>query len=226
MPSQVNALMRQGLIDVGPASSIEYLRHPHLYDLIPGHCISARGQVMSIILFSTVEIQRLDGATILTTTQAETSTALLSIILREFYGLDCRFLSSDVSLLEGLSRHPAYLLIGDNALIEVQRRGQLYAYDLGSIWYEQTGESFVFALWFAQKGFNAALIEGLRHDLDLARADAMSNLRDIAVRSPYAATIPVETLHRYWQTIGYELAEEQMRGLRLFEKYSSQLRLL
>ncbi|KJU81469.1 hypothetical protein MBAV_006337, partial [Candidatus Magnetobacterium bavaricum] len=64
------------------------------------------------------------------------------------------------------------------------------------------------------------------HDLDLARAEALSNLRDIAVQSPYAGTIPPETLHRYWLTIGYELAEEQMRGLRLFERYSRQLGLL
>ncbi|MBF0336676.1 MAG: menaquinone biosynthesis protein [Nitrospirae bacterium] len=227
VPSQVNALMRQGLIDVGPASSIEYLRNRHLYDLIPGHCISACGQVMSIILFSTVEIERLDGATVLTTTQAETSTVLLRIILREFYGLDCNLRGSTVPLMAGLSQHPAYLLIGDDALIEAQRRSeQLYAYDLSSIWYEKTGESFVFALWFAQKGFNAELLNSLRCDLDQARAEAMSNLPDIAIQSPYAGIIALDILLRYWQTIGYEMAEPQMRGLRLFEKYAEQLGLL
>ncbi|MBF0538817.1 MAG: menaquinone biosynthesis protein [Nitrospirae bacterium] len=252
VPSQVNALMRQGVIDVGPASSIEYLRNRHLYDLIQGHCIAARGSVMSIILFSTVEIERLNGATILTTAQAETSTALLNIIMRKFYGLDCRFLVSDAPLTEGLSRYPAYLLIGDNALLESQHSltlqapplarpepapgslllqdtpgcGQLYAYDLSTIWYEHTGESFVFALWFAQKGCDAALIESLRGDLDLAREEALSNLHEIAVNSPYASTIPVDVLCQYWITIGYKLTDSQMRGLRLFERYSRQLGLL
>ncbi len=228
MPSKINALMRQGYIDVGPASSIEYIRNPHLYDLVEGHCISAQGQVMSIILYSTVDIERLNAATILTTAQSETSTALLNIILERFYGLDCSFIDSDVPLNEGLSTHPAYLLIGDNALLEHQRLGQhqkdVYAYDLSTIWYEHTGEPFVYALWIAQKGLNSALIEGLMNELDRARSNALANLHEIAVNSPYASTLSVDMLYQYWKIIGYELGDSQKRGLRLFEQYLQQLK--
>ena len=87
-PSEVNRLLRDGMIEISPSSSIEYLRRPEKYTLIDGHSISSAGAVQSILLFSRYNIEELDGKTVLATAQSETSTALLKIILKKFYELE------------------------------------------------------------------------------------------------------------------------------------------
>ncbi|MGW8273263.1 MAG: MqnA/MqnD/SBP family protein, partial [Thermodesulfovibrionales bacterium] len=41
VPSEVNRLLRDGMVDISPSSSIEYLRASTLYKLIEGHSISS-----------------------------------------------------------------------------------------------------------------------------------------------------------------------------------------
>ncbi|MBF0319806.1 MAG: menaquinone biosynthesis protein [Nitrospirae bacterium] len=219
VPSEINALLREGLIDAGPSSSIEYLRNPQLYNLIEGHSISSFGRIMSIILFSRVEIKALGGKTILSSYQAETSTGLLQIVLRKFYNLDIEIKTSHAPLTEGIGQYPAYLLIGDNALIEaaaVENIG-LYAYDLGSLWYEHTGVPFVFALWISRR--ESGSTERLRAALDAAKAEALSSLNLIAGNCPYTKLFSTQTLVSYWRTISYDLTGRHMEGLELFGKY-------
>ncbi|MGD0885698.1 MAG: menaquinone biosynthesis protein [Thermodesulfovibrionales bacterium] len=116
VPSTLNKLLRDGEIDVSPSSSIEYLRNENEYTLLEGHSISSFGAVGSILLFSTRPIETLDGLTLLASSQSETSVALLRIILKKFYGIECPLKSTDVPLAKGLESFPAYLLIGDDAL--------------------------------------------------------------------------------------------------------------
>ncbi|MBF0459377.1 MAG: menaquinone biosynthesis protein [Nitrospirae bacterium] len=228
VPSEINALLREGLIDAGPSSSIEYLRSPQLYNLIDGHSVSSFGRIMSIILFSRVEIETLDGKTVLSSYQSETSTGLLRIILRKFYNLNVEIKTSRAPLSEGLREHPAYLLIGDNALIEAASTptNALFRYDLSSIWYEQTGLPFVFALWISRKQFESGDAAELRTALDRAKAEAVSSFESIAKNSPYMNRFTAEGLVSYWRTISYDLTKMHMDGLELFGKYLSELRLL
>jgi len=86
-PSELNKKIREGLIDISPSSSIEYLRHPDKYTLIENHSISSKGPVGSILLFSKQPIETLDGLSILTSSQSETSVALIQIVMKKFYEL-------------------------------------------------------------------------------------------------------------------------------------------
>ncbi|MEO5359824.1 MAG: menaquinone biosynthesis protein [Nitrospirota bacterium] len=228
VPSEINALLRRGLIDAGPSSSIEYLRNPHLYNLIDGHSVSSFGRIMSIILFSRAEIEALDGKTVLSSYQAETSTGLLQIVLRKFYNLNVEIKTSRAPLMEGIMEHPAYLLIGDNALIEAasQQNNAFQRYDLGTIWYEQTGVPFVFALWISRKRCEGGEVAELQTKLDAAKAQAVESFENIAVKSPYTRQFSTETLVSYWRTISYDLTGKHMAGLELFGKYLRELGLL
>ncbi|WP_420267194.1 menaquinone biosynthetic enzyme MqnA/MqnD family protein [Candidatus Magnetominusculus dajiuhuensis] len=229
VPSEINALLRQGIIDAGPSSSIEYLRSPQLYNLIDGHSISSFGRIMSIILFSRAGVlNALDGQTVLSSYQAETSTGLLQIVLRKFYNLNVEIKTSRAPLMEGLRQYPAYLLIGDNALFEAAstENSGLMRYDLGEIWYEQTGVPFVFALWISRRQCEDALMVALRSDLDAAKADAMLSFGGIAQNCPYTQRFPVETLVSYWRTISYDLTARHIDGLDLFGKYLMELGLI
>ncbi len=218
VPSEVNRLLREGLIDVGPSSSIEYLRSPGRYMTVDGHSVSSEGEVGSILLFSRAPLETLDGTTILYSSQSETSAALLGIILSRFYGLHCDTQQSGLPLLDGLRGHPAYLLIGDDALLEARRRQGLHVYDLGEIWYRHTGLPFVYALWTADRGI-AGRIDAFAADLDRAREEALRDLPAVARACPCRKWLSERDLLDYWGKLSYDFNDRHRRGLELFSRY-------
>ncbi len=113
VPSKANRMLRDGELDVSSSSSIEYLRNPADYRIIEGNSVSSRGPVGSIFLFSKKPIEQLDGSVVKVTSQSETSVALLDIIFRKFYGIQCALQAAGDPEKAG---GDAYLLIGDDAL--------------------------------------------------------------------------------------------------------------
>jgi len=223
VPSEVNRLLRDGMVDISPSSSIEYLRASTLYKLIEGHSISSIGPIQSILLFSNLPLKDLDGTRVLASSQSETSTALLRIILAKFYRCNVRIASSNAELKEGLREFTAYMLIGDDALREgtppAGTGSAPYVYDLGEIWYRETGLPFVFALWIARKDCcSAQELNMFTSKLDEAKRFAKLNLALIAERSPLLKTFGRERLIRYWENISYDLDPPHKEGLRLFER--------
>jgi chorismate dehydratase len=229
VPADLNKKIREGLIDVSPSSSIEYLRHRDKYDLIADHSISATGPVGSIILFSKKPIEKLGGAAVLTSSQSETSVALLRIVLNRFYGLDCSFRSTRRKLKEGLRSNAAYLLIGDEALIEARQWPGLFLYDLGELWHQQTGLPFTFALWISRKDVRKEkklLFAKFIADLDKAKTDALKQLDSIAAASPLKDLLSRDSLISYWEKISFDFRDKQKKGLERFREYSKELGLL
>ncbi len=218
VPSDINRLLREKRIDISPSSSIEYLRRPEKYMLVPGHSVSSEGPVGSILLFSRRPIETLEGSTVLCTHQSETSAALLRIVLSRFYQLHCSLKSSGLPLEEGLGNHSAYLLIGDDALRESHKRHKLNIYDLGDIWYRKTGLPFVFALWIANRGTGAGL-ESFITDLDEARERALKDLSKIAGTCPFRKWLSEKEILDYWRKLSYDLDNKHRQGLELFNRY-------
>ncbi len=252
VPSEINAMLREGKLDVSPSSSIEYLRHPEMYSVIEEHSVSAQGPILSTLLFSKEKIEELDGKTVIASYQSETSTALLKIILAKFYGISATVRVSRLPLDSGLKEYPAYMLIGDDALTGAQRFGPdsgfmnedtsaaldeekqagphehiPYIYDLGRIWYERTGLPFVFALWIARKDLcKEEILSRFKEDLDRAREEALQRLGEISLTVPHRDIFSQETLISYWESISYNLSDKHMEGLALFQRYLKDLKLL
>ncbi len=218
VPSVINSLLREERIDISPSSSIEYLRRPEKYILVPGHSVSSEGPVGSILLFSRRPVETLERFTVLYTRQSETSAALLRIVLSRFYQLQCSLKSSGLPLEEGLRDHSAYLLIGDDALREAHKYPNLYIYDLGDIWYRKTGLPFVFALWIANRGRGAEL-KSFITDLDEAKERALKYLPKVARTCPFRKWLSEEELMDYWRKLSYDLDDKHRQGLELFNKY-------
>ena len=116
VPSTLNRLLRSGEIDISPSSSIEYLGCESQYTLLEGHSISSKGPIGSILLLSKKPIEELEGKTILVSSQSETSVALLGIILRKFYKIECPLRPTDEPLDSLISKADVFLVIGDDAL--------------------------------------------------------------------------------------------------------------
>lgn len=229
VPSELNRKLRDESIDISPSSSIEHLRHPDRYDVIRNHSISADGEIQSILLFSKAPLASLQGQAVLTSSQSETSVALLQIICRKFYDLDCTFASSADPIEKALQSNPAYLLIGDDAIRESHKWPDLHVYDLGSLWKQHTGLPFTYALWLVRKACAAEASEtlaGFIRDLDTAKELSQKDLREAAAAWPHRAMLPQEDLIAYWQAISYDLTDEHRKGLALFRRYCVELGLI
>ncbi|MBI4691370.1 MAG: menaquinone biosynthesis protein [Nitrospirae bacterium] len=238
VPSSLNRMLRDGEVDISPSSSIEYLRRQNRYAFIEDISISSIGPVESIILFSKRPIEALDGLTVLTSSQSETSVALLEIIFKKFFKIKCNLRQADICLPisdSQLRDSAAYLLIGDDALItknsklKTQNSKLVYTYDLGEIWYKHTGLPFTFALWIHRKEYcseKPEMFEGFKNDLDRAKELARENLKKIASASPLRNILSEDELVSYWGKISYDFGDEHKKGLELFRKFSEELGLL
>lgn len=247
-PSVMNDMLREGAIDVSTSSSVVYLKNEKDFIFIEGHSISSIGPIRSILLFSRVPIQSLDGNEILTTSQSETSPVLLDIVLRKFYGVNATLRTESLPISEAKEMHGAFLLIGDDALLLSKKAKPVkmktaspdfrlvsidyqmyYVYDLGEIWHRQTGLPFVFALWIMQEKRlkeKMALFERLKSDLDKAKAEVLPRFDAIKDRCPICAKLGASDLLKYWNGISYDLGPEHLRSLRLFGDYARELHLL
>lgn len=225
VPSALNKMLRDGEIDVSPSSSIEYIKNPSLYQIIDGHSISSRGPIGSIFLFTKKNIEELNNSIVYVSSQSETSIALLDIILKKFYGMQCKL---QVSQSPENSGAEAFLLIGDDALKCGSRltvHGSRLIYDLGEIWYQHTGLPFVFALWIVRRDISdkQELLNKFVNDLNRAKEIALKKLIEIAQHSPMKEYMSEHEIVSYWNKIDYELTAEHREGLELFKKYIKEL---
>lgn len=228
VPATLNEMLQQGKLDASPSSSFEYARNWEKYLLLPGHSISSIGKVESVLLFSPVHLSELSGRTISITGESATSINLLRVIFREFYHLHDVTDRVPETSIESLIRenHPA-LLIGDRALRLARNLPPgVQVYDLGEIWYQNTGLPFVFALWMIDRNSlekYAAELTDLGQQLLDSCHQLISNPYPQAMVESQTIGLDVETIVAYWRTIDYRLEEEHIRGLQLFfqlcEKY-------
>jgi chorismate dehydratase len=245
VPSKLNKMLRYGMLDISPSSSIEYLQNKDRYFLLPWFSVSSSGPINSILLFSSLPLGRLEGETIAVSSESETSTALLKIILSEFFSVQCRFEPvSQKSVKNILLSYPAVLHIGDTALEEARKlpeysnlvrktskkypeeKASVYIYDLGELWDKYTGLPFVYALWLVRKDLllqKRSLIEKFSSDLMNATRQMHTLLPAIAKKAPQSKWLGRKELLDYWNIISYGFTERHLAGLKLFEKYVRQL---
>ncbi|HZV82478.1 MAG TPA: menaquinone biosynthesis protein [Geobacteraceae bacterium] len=224
-PAHLNGRLSSGEIDICPSSSIEYGRHPGSYLILPDLSISADGPVMSVLLFSRVPVEKLDGCSIALTSESATSVALLKILLSRMYGFRNSFTVVSTGVAEALASHDAVLLIGDTALRENMTDSGCRVYDLGELWRGFTGYPFVFALWLAreelaaEKGGELLL---LHQRLLQAKRLSLENIERIAEVCAQNHWTNRDFLINYWRVLSYDLSPRHVDGLRLFFRYATE----
>src|SRR5262245_49028501 len=134
VPTDLNARLLSGQLDLAPISSIEYARHAHRLRLLPRLCVSSEGAVESIQLVSRKPLEQVRSVAV--TPESATSVVLTKVLLPE---------ASHVPLGEEAD---AKLLIGDAALQSAFEDPTPH-HDLGRLWLERTGLPMVFAVWAA-----------------------------------------------------------------------------
>lgn len=219
VPTELNAALREGAVDLSPSSSAEYLARPDLYGFLPDLSISSLGPVESVILFSRRPLNDLGGRPVGLSPASATSVALLRVLLEGRLGVRPRYVTPE-------DAPEAVLWIGDRALQTAREGSWPLAYDLGTLWYEATGTPFVFALWICRRDAFAAspgAVRAFYRELVRARQRAYRSYPAYARRSAEAAWMGEEALLSYWQTISYDLTAWHLQGLRLFAREAAAL---
>jgi chorismate dehydratase len=228
VPSRLNAMLRRSEIDLSPSSSFEYAQAHEQYCLLPELSISAIGQVKSVLLFSRVPIEELDGCSIGLSTESDTSVNLLRVLLAKKYGFRNSFQRTSLPLVQGLGEFPALLLIGDAALKGVAVGG-LRIYDLGELWQDFTGFPFVFALWIARRETareKRAELTALSRDLVAAKQIAYDSYAEIAAGCDEREWLSEGELVEYWRTLSYDLTPAHLEGVSCFFRHAYEMGLI
>lgn len=224
-PSGLNRMLRAGRLDISPCSSIEYGMHPGRYLLCPDISVSSRSKVMSILLLSNDPLDRLPDGPIAVSRASDTSVVLLEILLRVFLGKRNRLVRTTFPPGEALRRHPACLVIGDEALQAGLSGTGRHATDLGEWWRRETGTPFVFALWIVSREAHRRRREAL---LGFARTllTAKRIAREILTRPEHLLIgpdwMPKELRTAYWRNLSYDLGTER-KGLVLFYRLARKI---
>ncbi|MDD2898132.1 MAG: menaquinone biosynthesis protein [Desulfuromonadaceae bacterium] len=221
VPAELNRKLLAGDIDVCPSSSIEYAYHPERYTILPQLSISSVGAVASVLLFSKVPVEKLDGVKILLSAESATSVNLLKILLRNRFGCSCTYEVAPSGTTALGTESPALLLIGDSALRASLEESGLYTYDLGDLWYSWTGLPFVFALWLCRNEVaDTEELRSLACQLIQAKNKAPEQLEQIAAQTAECRWMGSDRLLAYWRdNISYQLDEQAQAGLMLYYTY-------
>jgi chorismate dehydratase len=201
-------MLGDGRVEGALIPSIELQRIPGLA-IAHDVCVAARDRVRSVLLVSSVPIDRIRSVAL--DTQSRTSVALVRILLGRFRGVRPEYTSAAPDLAGMLERNDAALLIGDPAMTSDTSGCEVY--DLAQLWRDATRLPFVFAVWglranrFGEGGpdFRAALNEG------------RCEVPRIAERYSRSLGIDRETIVEYLTTnIHYDLDADCLAGLNRF----------
>lgn len=220
IPRELNTLLFDDQLDMGPISSLEYGYHSKDYLILPNLSISSYGPVGSVILFSKVPIERLDGHPILVTSVSGTSQVLLRLVLEEEYGIFPKYIQGEIHENQYEREITAGLTIGDLALKVKNDKGRFpYYLDLGEIWTKRTGFPFVFAIWVVKKRLYVRYhkqIDIVHKVLLSSKAWGLDHLgvisRDICSR----VNLRPPQCEEYLGGLSFDLGESHQKGLLLF----------
>lgn len=244
-PSDINAGLADGSIDLSPASSFEYLRDAERYKLLPDLSITAsHGPVKSVLLVSPVPIDALpawlaengteQGPEVLVTTASASSVALLKVLWKFAWDLP-RARWTDIEPGTGLdvaAEHGPrpFLEIGNLALQHwLQPPRGWHIIDLAQAWREFTGLPFVFAVWIVRRGLSReqqAMLEDVHAALMHCKTTCVQAIAEIADFRDLSSWINRDGIEDYLSTVGYELGPDELASLTLFAHHCTQLGLI
>lgn len=174
LPSRLADGLAGGSLDAALIPSVEYLRDPS-YTIISDACIACRGPVLSVKLFSRTPLAGI--RTLALDEGSRTSVALVRILLKERFDLIPRLQPLAIGAAVADVAADAVLVIGDRAMHLPGGGPFAEVWDLGDEWVRWTGLPFVFAMWVARAGFDAA---DVARPLSAARDLGLANLQTIA----------------------------------------------
>ncbi|UQX88899.1 menaquinone biosynthesis protein [Jatrophihabitans telluris] len=220
-PDNLNRLLVEGALDIGPISLVEYLRNADQLVLLPDIAVGSDGKVLSVDLVAQRPLAELDGRPVALGSTSRTSVLLAQMWLREVHGVQPRYFTCPPDVTAMLLEADAAVVIGDVALratYEGPRIG-LDVHDLGEAWRSWTGLPMVFAVWAARREFAEAhpgIVKDVHAAFIRSRDEALAHVDEVAAQASRWEIFDTSTLAHYFRTLDFSLGERQVAGLREF----------
>jgi chorismate dehydratase len=218
VPAALNRMMLAGELECGPISSFFYAQHASKFALLPGVCIGSRREVRSIYCLSQIGLEHLAGVPVTVTNESATGRALFEVICRTRYGFAPAYVESDDSLRDYRERGTACVVIGDKAIDAYLAHPQ-YAFDLGTLWHESTGEDMVYAVWAVRRDAaerSPAAVAAVTAAMRDAQEWGLEHL-DVAVAAAQRSIPrPAGFYTGYYGALNYRFDARAQHGLRAF----------
>jgi len=219
VPRDLGREAEAGTVDMGLMAAGDYLRLRDRFELLAPMGIAARGEVLSVLLFSRRPADALGGALLSVTPETSTSIRLLKLLLGARRGL------TDVRYVRGLEPAQAegVLLIGDTAMRTRKRPPEGFAHtlDLGADWEAWTGLPFVYAVWVVRRALDVGIKQELRAFLETSLAAGLASLPEIARRETAPGWSPAE-MEGYLRRFHYRFGPDDEAGLVRYEQLLEQ----
>jgi chorismate dehydratase len=215
VPSNLNAMLLDGRLDLSPISAFAWAQHADELALLPELCIGARNEVWSVVCVSREPLDRLDGKTIEVTRESASGRNLLRVLLERRFGVRATFVESDDPFSAAAKGRPA-LLIGDRAIDAQQTFAPKHVHDLGKYWHEWTGLDMVFAVWAVRRDVLARHPDEVQAALAaLAAAQRWGSANMARVVANAQRTYPRDAGYyaAYYETLNFSLDARARRGL-------------
>jgi len=228
-PAELNRKMAAGEVDMGPISSFAYGQHFREYLLLPHLSVSARGKVRSILLFlrrPLPEIRRQGFVRLALTNRSATSAHLVQILFRGFYGLEVESRSHEPELQAMLAEHDGALLIGDEAIREAFRARGLFVYDVGELWFAETGLPMTYAVFAVREDTwksRTASVEVVYRELLKSRRLSERDFLPLVEAVQGEVGGDAEFWHSYFSDLSFDLGPEEEAGLALYFSWARRL---
>jgi chorismate dehydratase len=222
-PDNLNQMLIDGALDIGPISLVEYLRNADELLLLPDIAVGSDGKVLSVDLVAQRPLAELDGRPVALGSTSRTSVLLAQLWLREVHGVEPRYFSCPPDVNAMLLEADAAVVIGDVALratYEGPRRG-LEVHDLGQAWRDWTGLPMVFAVWAVRQDFAEAhpgIVKDVHAAFIRSRDEALAHVDAVAAQAARWEIFDAETLANYFRTLDFSLGDRQLQGLIEFSR--------
>jgi chorismate dehydratase len=200
-------------LDCGPLPMAEILRMGDTLEPLGDYCVATVRSSVSILLFTRVPAEELDGARIAVTSHTASSVQLMRVLFAERWGV------SPAALVGMDEEHDAQLLIGDPAL---QARGGVAgfdrAYDLGFEWFDHTGGlPFVYARWVALKNADASKLSVFQTAFETAFEAGLANLSEVVDGRPELGMSEQEKID-YLNGFSYRMGDKEHQAVERFSE--------
>ena len=238
IPAECARLLHAHQTDIGLIPSIEYLRGPQPYAIVPGAGVTSNGAVASVAIYTRRDPREI--RTIAMDSSSRTSVALATVLLRREFGVAPEPVSMPPDLETMLACADAALIIGDVALFLDEsavnqspvpnksaisnQRSAIVKLDLGELWTRSTGLPFVYAVW---TGWHGAATEDEVAALQRARDEGVAHADEVACNyypgDPERQAVAARYLR---DNIRYRVGDAELEGLRTFYRYAAELNLV
>jgi chorismate dehydratase len=200
--------------------------------IVPGCTIASLDRVRSIQLIVRPNLRLDQVRTVAADTASRSSVAYAKVLFRHFLGTQPDFLDAPANPEAMLAQCDAALLIGDPALLALERRAEIEAHifpkagpctwhDIAQQWHTRTGLPWVAAVWAVRPEAvpTAAARQQLIDDLNTSRDHGLAHLEDLVAEwTPRIALPPATIRHYLSQNIHYHLDPRCERTIQTFRK--------